>query len=74
MMFDTAGFCWRDLVGEDRRWSKSRPRASCSPPTIRRKSARARAVRDFVRDIRALGKDGEAILSGNVQQAVEERQ
>jgi len=28
---------------------------------------RARAaVRDFVRDIKALGKDGEAILSGNV--------
>jgi predicted TIM-barrel fold metal-dependent hydrolase len=24
------------------------------------------AVRDFVRDIKALGKDGEAILSGNV--------
>ena len=24
------------------------------------------AVRDFVREIRALGKDGEAILSGNV--------
>ena len=24
------------------------------------------AVRDFVRDIRALGRDGEAILSGNV--------
>jgi len=23
-------------------------------------------VRDFVRDIRALGKDGEAILAGNV--------
>jgi len=31
---------------------------------------RARAdVRDFVRDIKALGKDGEAILSGNVWQA-----
>ena len=24
------------------------------------------AVRDFVRDLRALGKDGETILSGNV--------
>ncbi len=32
----------RDHVGEDRRWSKSLPRASCSPPTIRRKSARAK--------------------------------
>ena len=29
------------------------------------------AVRDFVSELRALGKDGEAILSGNVEQAVE---
>ena len=73
--------------------------ASCSRPTIRRRSGHAQPcaissvktglveipadrivfatdypqeirkreiVRDFVRDIRALGKDGETILSGNV--------
>jgi predicted TIM-barrel fold metal-dependent hydrolase len=31
------------------------------------------AVRDFVRDIRALGKDGEAILSGNVGLLLKEK-
>ena len=47
-------------------WSRFRRRASCSPPTIRRRSAQREPVRDFVRDMRALGTAGEQILSGNV--------
>ena len=59
------GLRGRDLVGEDRLVEIPADRivfATDYPQEIRAREI----VRDFVRDIRALGKDGEAILSGNV--------
>jgi predicted TIM-barrel fold metal-dependent hydrolase len=38
------------------------------PQEIRERAA----VRDFVKDLRALGKDGEAILSGNVDKLIKQ--
>ena len=46
---------------------RSRPRASCSRPTIRRRCVSASRCANFVQDIRALGPPGEQILSGNVK-------
>ena len=66
--------CRRDRVGEDRRWSKSRPRASCSPPTIRRRSARARWCAISCATSARSARTGEPILSGNVGKLLKEPQ
>src|SRR5205807_4006290 len=65
MLFDTAGFC--GAMGAVKAALIEIPAARIVfatdyPQEIRERSA----VRDFVNDLRALGKDGEAILSGNV--------
>ena len=65
MVFDTAGFA--GAIGAVKTALVEIPAsrivfATDYPQEIRQREP----VRDFVRDIRALGKDGEAILSGNV--------
>jgi predicted TIM-barrel fold metal-dependent hydrolase len=65
MLFDTAGFAGAISSVKTGLVEISADRivfATDYPQEIRAREA----VRDFVRDIRALGKDGEAILSGNV--------
>jgi 2,3-dihydroxybenzoate decarboxylase len=65
MLFDTAGFA--GAVGAVKTALVEIPAARIVFATDYPQEIRQRApVRDFVRDIRALGKDGEAILSGNV--------
>jgi 2,3-dihydroxybenzoate decarboxylase len=65
MLFDTAGFC--GAMGAVKGALIEIPPsrivfATDYPQEIRERAA----VRDFVKELRALGKDGEAILSGNV--------
>jgi 2,3-dihydroxybenzoate decarboxylase len=65
MVFDTAGFC--GAMGAVKGALIEIPAsrivfATDYPQEIRERAA----VRDFVKELRALGKDGEAILSGNV--------
>jgi predicted TIM-barrel fold metal-dependent hydrolase len=65
MVFDTAGFC--GAIGSVKTALIELPAARIVFATDYPQEIRAReAVRDFVRDIRALGPDGEQILSGNV--------
>jgi predicted TIM-barrel fold metal-dependent hydrolase len=65
MVFDTAGFA--GAISSVKTSLVEIPVARIVFATDYPQEIRAReAVRDFVRDIRALGKDGEAILSGNV--------
>jgi predicted TIM-barrel fold metal-dependent hydrolase len=65
MMFDTAGFA--GAISSVKTALVEIPSSRIVFATDYPQEIRARAaVRDFVRDIRALGKDGEAILSGNV--------
>src|ERR1700682_4767663 len=65
MVFDTAGFC--GAIGSVKTALIELPAARIVFATDYPQEIRAReAVRDFVRDIRALGTDGERILSGNV--------
>src|SRR5262247_4931546 len=65
MVFDTAGFA--GAISSVKTALVEIPPARIVFATDYPQEIRAReAVRDFVRDIRALGKDGEAILSGNV--------
>jgi predicted TIM-barrel fold metal-dependent hydrolase len=65
MVFDTAGFC--GALGAVKGALIEIPVsrivfATDYPQEIRERTA----VADFVKELRALGKDGEAILSGNV--------
>jgi predicted TIM-barrel fold metal-dependent hydrolase len=65
MMFDTAGFA--GAISSVKTALVEIPSARIVFATDYPQEIRAReAVRDFVRDIKALGKDGDAILSGNV--------
>ena len=65
MVFDTAGFC--GAIGAVKAALIEIPAARIVFATDYPQEIRAReAVRDFVRDIRALGDGGERILSGNV--------
>src|SRR5262245_55033487 len=65
MVFDTAGFC--GAIGSVKTALVEIPASRIVFATDYPQEIRARAaVRDFVRDLRALGADGEAILSGNV--------
>jgi predicted TIM-barrel fold metal-dependent hydrolase len=65
MVFDTAGFA--GAIGSVKTALVEIPAARIVFATDYPQEIRQREpVRDFVRDIRALGKDGEAILSGNV--------
>ena len=65
LMFDTAGFA--GAISSVKSSMVEIPASRIVFATDYPQEIRAReAVRDFVRDIRALGKDGEAILSGNV--------
>jgi predicted TIM-barrel fold metal-dependent hydrolase len=65
MVFDTAGFC--GAIGAVKAALIEIPAARIVFATDYPQEIRAReAVRDFVRDIRALGPHGEQILSGNV--------
>jgi predicted TIM-barrel fold metal-dependent hydrolase len=65
MVFDTAGFC--GVIGAIKIALVEIPAARIVFATDYPQEIRAReAVRDFVRDLRALGADGERILSGNV--------
>jgi predicted TIM-barrel fold metal-dependent hydrolase len=65
MVFDTAGFC--GVIGAVKIALVEMPASRIVFATDYPQEIRAReAVRDFVRDLRALGPDGERILSGNV--------
>ena len=65
MVFDSAGFCC--AIGAVNAALAEIPAERIVFATDYPQEIRAReAVRDFVRDIKALGKDGETILSGNV--------
>ena len=65
MVFDTAGFC--GAIGSVKTALIEIPAARIVFATDYPQEIRSReAVRDFVKDIRALGQDGEKILSGNV--------
>ena len=65
MVFDTAGFC--GAIGAVKAALVEIPASRIVFATDYPQEIRAReAVRDFVRDVRALGPDGERILSGNV--------
>jgi predicted TIM-barrel fold metal-dependent hydrolase len=65
MVFDTAGFC--GAIGAIKIALVEIPASRIVFATDYPQEIRAReAVRDFVRDLRALGADGERILSGNV--------
>jgi predicted TIM-barrel fold metal-dependent hydrolase len=64
MVFDTAGFC--GAIGSVKTALVEIPASRIVFATDYPQEIRARAaVRDFVRDLRALGADGERILSGN---------
>ena len=65
LIFDTAGFAGAISSVKSSMVEIPASRivfATDYPQEVRKREP----VRDFVRDIRALGKDGEAILSGNV--------
>src|SRR5262249_57885216 len=65
MVFDTAGFC--GALGAVKGALIEIPGARIVFATDYPQEIRERgAVRDFVKELRTLGKDGEAILSGNV--------
>ena len=65
MVFDTAGFC--GAIGSVKTALVEIPAGRMVFATDYPQEIRARvAVRDFVREVRALGQDGERILSGNV--------
>jgi hypothetical protein len=65
IVFDTAGFC--GAIGAVKAALVEIPAARIVFATDYPQEIRAReAVRDFVKDLRALGADGERILSGNV--------
>ena len=71
MVFDTAGFC--GALGAVKGALIEIPAsrivfATDYPQEIRERGA----VADFVKELRALGKDGEAILSGNVGKLIKE--
>jgi 2,3-dihydroxybenzoate decarboxylase len=71
MVFDTAGFC--GAMGAVRGALIEIPVsrivfATDYPQEIRERAA----VRDFVKELRALGKDGETILSGNVDKLLKQ--
>jgi predicted TIM-barrel fold metal-dependent hydrolase len=71
MVFDTAGFC--GAMGAVKGALIEIPAsrivfATDYPQEIRERAA----VRDFVKELRALGKDGEAILSGNVDKLLKQ--
>ena len=72
MVFDTAGFC--GAIGAVKAALIEIPAsrivfATDYPQEIRDRSA----VRDFVNELRALGKEGEAILAGNTGKLLKER-
>jgi predicted TIM-barrel fold metal-dependent hydrolase len=72
LVFDTAGFC--GAIGAVKAALVEIPAARIVFATDYPQEIRGReAVRDFVRDIRALGKDGEAILAGNVGLLLKEK-
>jgi predicted TIM-barrel fold metal-dependent hydrolase len=65
IVFDTAGFC--GAIGAVKAALVEIPAARIVFATDYPQEIRGReAVRDFVKDLRALGRDGERILSGNV--------
>jgi hypothetical protein len=65
LLFDTAGFA--GAISSVKTGLVEIPASRIVFATDYPQEIRAReSVRDFVRDIRALGADGEAILSGNV--------
>ena len=71
MVFDTAGFC--GAIGAIKSALIEIPAsrivfATDYPQEIRERAA----VRDFVKELRALGKDGEAILSGNADKLLKQ--
>jgi predicted TIM-barrel fold metal-dependent hydrolase len=71
MVFDTAGFC--GVMGAVKGALIEIPAsrivfATDYPQEIRERGA----VADFVKELRALGKDGEAILSGNVSKLIKQ--
>jgi len=71
MVFDTAGFCGAMGAVRGALIEIPVPRivfATDYPQEIRERAA----VRDFVKELRALGKDGEAILSGNVDKLLKQ--
>jgi predicted TIM-barrel fold metal-dependent hydrolase len=71
MVFDTAGFCGVIAAVKAALIEIPASRivfATDYPQEIRERAA----VRDFVKDLRALGKDGEAILSGNVDKLIKQ--
>ena len=73
IVFDTAGFC--GAIGAVKAALIEIPAARIVFATDYPQEIRARdAVRDFVRDIRALGPQGEAILAGNVGLLLRARQ
>jgi predicted TIM-barrel fold metal-dependent hydrolase len=70
-VFETAGFC--GAMGAERGALIEIPVARIVFATDYPQEIRERgAVRDFVRELRALGKDGEAILSGNVDKLLKQ--
>jgi predicted TIM-barrel fold metal-dependent hydrolase len=72
MVFDTAGFC--GALGAVQTALIEIPAARIVFATDYPQEIRAReAVRDFVRDLRALGTAGEQILSGNVDLLIAEQ-
>ena len=72
MVFDTAGFC--GVMGAVNAALLEIPAERIVFATDYPQEIRAReAVRDFVRDIRALGQNGEKILSGNVAKLLGQR-
>src|SRR5919199_628892 len=71
LVFDTAGFC--GAIGAVKAALVEIPAARIVFATDYPQEIRERAaVRDFVKDLRALGKDGEAILSGNVDKLIKQ--
>jgi predicted TIM-barrel fold metal-dependent hydrolase len=71
MVFDTAGFC--GALGAVKGALIEIPAARIVFATDYPQEIRERAaVRDFVKELRGLGKDGEAILSGNVDKLIKQ--
>jgi 2,3-dihydroxybenzoate decarboxylase len=71
MVFDTAGFC--GAMGAVKSALIEIPAARIVFATDYPQEIRERgAVADFVKELRALGKDGEAILSGNVSKLLKQ--
>ena len=71
MVFDTAGFC--GAIGSVETALIEIPAARIVFATDYPQEIRERAaVRNFVKELRALGKDGEAILSGNADKLLKQ--